>query len=112
MERGEVWWAQLPDPSASEPGFRRPVVIIQSDSFNRSRIRTIIAVVLTSNLRLAEAPGNLLIPASASGLPRDSVANVSQVITVDRGLLTEKVGRLQSKALRSIEEGLRLVLDL
>ena len=111
MERGEVWWAQLPDPSASEPGFRRPVVIIQSDSFNRSRIRTIIAVVLTSNLRLAEAPGNLWIPASASGLPRDSVANVSQVITVDRGLLTEKVGRLQSKALRSIEEGLRLVLD-
>ena len=112
MERGEVWWAQLPDPSASEPGFRKPVVIIQSDSFNRSRIRTIIAVVLTSNLRLAEAPGNLWIPASASGLPRDSVANVSQVITVDRGLLTEKVGRLQSKALRSIEEGLRLVLDL
>ena len=112
MERGEVWWAQLPDPSASEPGFRKPVVIIQSDSFNRSRIRTIIAVVLTSNLRLAEAPGNLLIPASASGLPRDSVANGSQVITVDRGLLTEKVGRLQSKALRSIEEGLRLVLDL
>jgi mRNA interferase MazF len=112
MERGEVWWAQLPDPSASEPGFSRPVVIIQSDSFNRSRIRTIIAVVLTSNLRLAEAPGNLLIPASASGLPRDSVANVSQVITIDRGLLTEKVGRLQSKALRSIEEGLRLVLDL
>jgi mRNA interferase MazF len=111
MERGEVWWAQLPDPSASEPGFRKPVVIIQSDSFNRSRIRTIIAVVLTSNLRLAEAPGNLWIPASASGLPRDSVANVSQVITVDRGLLTEKVGRLQSKALRSIEEGLRLVLD-
>ncbi len=112
MERGEVWWAQLPDPGASEPGYRRPVVIIQSDSFNRSRIRTIIAVVLTSNLRLAEAPGNLLIPASESGLPRDSVANVSQVITVDRDFLTEKTGRLQSKALRSIEEGLRLVLDL
>ena len=112
MERGEVWWAQLPDPSASEPGYRRPVVIIQSDSFNRSRLRTIIAVVLTSNLRLAEAPGNLLIPASESGLPRDSVANVSQVITVDRDFLTEKAGRLQSKALRSIEEGLRLVLNL
>jgi mRNA interferase MazF len=112
MERGEVWWAQLPDPSASEPGFRRPVVIVQSDSFNRSRLRTIIAVVLTSNLRLAEAPGNLLIPASESGLPRDSVANVSQVITVDRGFLTEKAGRLRSKALRSIAEGLRLVLDL
>jgi mRNA interferase MazF len=112
MERGEVWWARLPDPSASEPGYRRPVVIIQSDSFNRSRIRTVIAVVLTSNLRLAEAPGNLLIPSSQSGLPRDSVANVSQVITVDRDFLTEKAGCLQSKALRSIEEGLRLVLDL
>ncbi len=112
MERGEVWWAQLPDPSASEPGYRRPVVIIQSDSFNRSRIRTSIAVVLTSNLHLAEAPGNLLIPASESGLPRDSVANVSQVITVDRSFLTEKAGRLKSKTLRSIEEGLRLVLDL
>jgi mRNA interferase MazF len=112
MERGEVWWAQLPDPGASEPGYRRPVVIVQSDSFNRSRIRTIIAVVLTSNLRLAEAPGNLLLPASESGLPRDSVANVSRVITVDRDFLTEKTGRLQSKALRSIEEGLRLVLDL
>ena len=112
MERGEVWWAQLPDPSASEPGYRRPVVIIQSDSFNRSRLRTIIAVVLTSNIRLAEAPGNLLIPASESGLPRDSVANVSQVITVDRNFLTEKAARLPSKSLRSIEEGLRLVLDL
>jgi len=112
MERGEVWWAQLPDPGASEPGFRRPVVIVQSDSFNRSRIRTIIAVVLTSNLRLAEAPGNLLIPASESGLPKDSVAMVSQVITVDRGFLIEKTGRLRPKLLRSIEEGLRLVLAL
>ena len=73
MERGEIWWAQLPDPTASEPGFRRPVVIIQSNAFNRSRIRTVIAVVLTSNLRLAEAPGNVLVPASESGLPKDSV---------------------------------------
>lgn len=112
MERGEVWWAQLPDPGASEPGFRRPVVIVQSDSFNRSRIRTIIAVVLTSNLRLAEAPGNLLIPASESGLPKDSVANVSQVITVDRGFLTEKTGRLRPKTIRLIEDGLRLVMAL
>ena len=97
MERGEVWWAQLPDPSASEPGYRRPVVIIQSDSFNRSRIRTVIAVVLTSNLHLAEAPGNLLISASESGLPRDSVANVSRVITVDWDFLIEKAGACRAK---------------
>ena len=112
MERGDIWWAQLPDPAASEPGFRRPVVIVQSNAFNRSRIRTAIAVVLTSNLRLAEAPGNVLLPASESGLPKDSVINVSQVITVDREFLTEKCGRVPLRLLRSIDEGLRLVLSL
>ena len=112
MERGEVWWAQLQDPVASEPGFRRPVIIIQSNDFNRSRIHTVVAVVLTSNLRLAEAPGNVFVPASESGLPKDSVANVSQVITVDRTFLTEKCGRLPSHLIRSIEEGLRLALSL
>jgi mRNA interferase MazF len=112
MERGDIWWAQLPDPVASEPGFRRPVVIVQSNSFNRSRIRTVIAVVITSNLRLAEAPGNVHLPASESGLPKDSVVNVSQVITVDRKFLTEKCGRLPSRLIRSIDEGLRLVLSL
>jgi mRNA interferase MazF len=112
MERGEIWWAELSDPTASEPGFRRPVVIVQSNPFNRSRIRTIIAVVLTSNLRLAEAPGNVMIPASDSGLPKDSVANVSQVITVDRTFLTERCGRLPGHLIRSIDEGLRLVLSL
>ena len=112
MERGEIWWAELPDPTASEPGFRRPVVIVQSNAFNRSRIRTIIAVVLTSNLRLAEAPGNVLIAASDSGLPKDSVANVSQVITLDKTFLTERCGRLPGHLSRSIDEGLRLVLSL
>jgi mRNA interferase MazF len=112
MERGEIWWAELPDPTASEPGFRRPVVIVQSNAFNRSRIRTIIAVVLTSNLSLAEAPGNVLIAASDSGLPKDSVANVSQVITVDRTFLTERCGRLPGHLIRLIDEGLRLVLSL
>ena len=112
MERGEVWWAQLPEPMASEPGFRRPVLIVQSNAFNRSRIRTIIAVVLTSNLRLAEAPGNVLIPASDSGLPKDSVANVSQVITIDRTFLTDRCGRLPSHLIRSVDEGLRLALYL
>jgi mRNA interferase MazF len=112
MERGEIWWAELADPTGSEPGFRRPVVIVQSNAFNRSRIRTIIAVVLTSNLHLAEAPGNVLIAASDSGLPKDSVANVSQVITVDRTFLTERCGRLPGHLIRSIDEGLRLVLSL
>jgi mRNA interferase MazF len=112
MERGEIWWAELPDPTASEPGFRRPVVIIQANAFNRSRIRTVIAVVLTSNLRLAEAPGNVLIPASDSGLPKDSVANVSQVITLDRIFLTERCSRLPAHLIKSIDDGLRLVLSL
>jgi len=112
MERGEIWWAQLPDPAGSEPGFRRPVIIVQSNAFNRSRIRTVIAVVLTSNLRLAAAPGNVFLPASESGLPKDSIANVSQIITVDRTFLTEKCGRLPLPLIRSIEEGLRLALSL
>jgi mRNA interferase MazF len=112
MERGDIWWAHLPDPVASEPGFRRPVVIVQSNAFNRSRIRTVIAVVVTSNLRLADAPGNVLLPSSESGLPKDSVANVSQLITVDREFLKEKCGRLPSRLIRSIDEGLRLVLSL
>jgi mRNA interferase MazF len=112
MERGEIWWAELPDPTASEPGFRRPVVVVQSNAFNRSRIRTVIAVVLTSNLRLAEAPGNVLVPSSDSGLPKDSIANVSQVVTVDRAFLTERCGRLPAHLIRSVDEGLRLVLSL
>jgi mRNA interferase MazF len=112
MERGEIWWAELPDPAASKPGFRRPVIIVQSNPFNRSRIRTVIAVVLTSNLRLAEAPGNVLVPASDSSLPKDSVANVSQVITLDRPFLTERCGRLPAHLIKSIDDGLRLVLSL
>jgi len=112
MIRGAVWWAELPDPVASEPGYRRPVVVIQSNAFNQSRIRTVIAVVLTSNLRLAEAPGNVLIPASDSGLPKDAVANVSQVITVDKGFLSERSGRLPARVMKELDSGLRLVLSL
>ena len=112
MERGAVWWAELPDPVASEPGFRRPVVIIQSNAFNRSRIRTVVAVLLTSNLRLAEAPGNVLIAAADSGLPKDSVANVSQVITVDKGFLSRRSGRLPARVMKALDDGLRLVLSL
>lgn len=110
--RGEVWWADLPEPTGAGPGYRRPVLIVQADAFNRSRIATAIVVVLTSNLRLLDAPGNVLISARASGLPRDSVANVSQVLTIDRALLTVRAGRLAPKVLDQVAEGLRLVLDL
>jgi mRNA interferase MazF len=112
VERGTVWWAALPEPTASEPGFRRPVVVVQADAFNRSRLRTVIAVVLTSNLRLAEAPGNVFVPARESGLPKDSAANVSQVITVDRSFLEEYAGQLPPRRMAAIGAGLRLVLAL
>jgi mRNA interferase MazF len=112
VERGQVWWADWDEPSGSEPGFRRPVLIVQDDAFNRSRLPTVIAVVLTSNLRLVEASGNVLIPAKSAGLPRDSVANVSQVITVDRDFLSEPAGRVRGQLLKDVENGLRLVLGL
>lgn len=112
IERGSIWWADLADPRGSEPGFRRPLLVVQADAFNRSRIQTVVTVVLTSDLRLVQAPGNVLIPARLSGLPRDSVANVSQVITVDRAYLREPAGKLDAKALRPVEGGLRLVLGL
>jgi len=112
MDRGDIRWAQLPDPVASEPGYRRPVVIIQSNTFNRSRIRTVVEAVVTSNLRLAEAPGNVFLPASVSGLPKDSVINVSQIITVDREFLKEPCGRVPARVMKAIDEGLRLVLSL
>jgi len=97
---------------ASEPGYRRPVVIVQVDEFNRSRISTILVVVLTTNLRLADAPGNVLLPSKVSGLSKDSVVNVSQVITMDKSFLTEKAGKLHKNELQKIEAGLRLILGL
>jgi len=112
MDRGEVWWAELPDPVASEPGFRRPVVIVSSDAFNRSRIRTVLAVVLTSNLRLSDAPGNVLLAATESGLPKDSVANVSQVVTLDKGFLSGRCSRIPPRVMKAIDDGLRLALSL
>jgi mRNA interferase MazF len=112
VERGQVWWADLDEPGGSEPGFRRPVLIVQSDAFNRSRIRTVIAVVLTANLRLVDAPGNVLVPAKAAGLPKDSVANVSQVVTIDKDFLTESAGRIKGRLLSDVDSGLRLVLGL
>lgn len=112
IERGEVWWADLGEPDGSEPGYRRPVVIVQSDAFNRSRLRTVIAVVLMTNVRLLEAPGNVLVSAKLSGLPKDSVANVSQLVTLDRDFLLERAGRLRGQPLKDLESGLRLVLGL
>jgi len=102
----------MDEPAGSEPGFRRPVLIVQSDAFNRSRLRTVVAVVLTSNVRLVDAPGNVLIPARVAGLSKDSVANVSQIITIDRDFLTELAGRVRGQWLKDIEDGLRLVLAL
>src|SRR2546425_8100681 len=107
MLRGEVWWATLPKPVASEPGSRRPMVLVQSDAFTRSRIRTLLAIVVTSNQRFARAPGNVVLPAQVSGLPRDSVANVSQIVTLDKTFLVERCARLPEEMIQQIEDGLR-----
>jgi mRNA interferase MazF len=108
--QGEVWWADLPEPSGSEPGFRRPVVVVQSDAFNRSRIDTVVCVPLTSNLRWAEAPGNVFLEAKLTGLPKDSVANVSQLVTLDKAALTERVGKLSKAKLDLVLFGIDIVL--
>ena len=107
---GEVWWADLGEPAGSEPGFRRPVVVVQGDAFNRSSLRTVVCVSLTSNLRWADAPGNVLLPARATGLPRDSVANVSQLVTLDRDALTERTGALSASSLELVLAGIDVVL--
>lgn len=112
MQRGDIWWADLDDPEGTEPGYRRPVLIVQADAFNRSRIQTVIAVTLTTNLRLAAAPGNVLVSAAESGLSRDSVVNVSQILTLDRRYLRQRVGAVGGRTLAHVDDGLRLVLDL
>ncbi len=112
VEHGQIWWADLGEPEGSEPGFHRPLLIIQDDAFNRSRLHTVIGVVLTTHMRLLDAPGNVLLPAKATGLPKDSVANVSQVITVDRDFLLEPAGRVRGQLLRDVEHGLRSVFGL
>ena len=110
VAQGQVCWADLPDSDGSGPGFRRPVVIVQGDAFNRSRIATVVCVPLTSNLRWADAPGNVLLHARTTGLPRDSVANVSQIVTIDRALLSEVVGQLPARQLQLILAGVDIVL--
>ncbi len=112
VKRGDVWWADLEEPRKSEPGYARPVLIIQSDAFSRSRLQTVLAVVLTSNLRRAMDRGNVLLPARRSGLSRDSVANVTQIVTLDKSFLLECCGHISAELMKRVDEGLRLVLNL
>ena len=110
VRQGEIWWADLPTPSGSEAGLRRPVVVVQGDAINQSRIATVVCVPLTSNLRWADAPGNVLLSSIATGLPKESVANVSQVVTLDKSLLTERAGRLSARKLSLILSGIDVIL--
>jgi mRNA interferase MazF len=110
ISQGEVWWADIPRPAGSEPGFRRPVVVVQGDALNRSRIATVVCVALTSNLKWAEAPGNVLLSARATRLPKDSVANVSQIVTLDKSFLTERVGKLSAPKVELLMSGIDVVL--
>ena len=109
ISRGDIWWAD-PEPSGSGQGFRRPVVVVQGDALNRSRIATAVCIPLTSNLRWANAPGNVLLQARLTGLPKDSVANVSQIVTLDKNILTERVGKLSQAKIKLILAGIDIVL--
>ena len=109
---GEIWWAELPAPTGSGPGKRRPVLVVSADSFNLSRIGAVVAAAISSNVDLAAAPGNVAVPAGRSGLPKDSVVNVSQIVTLDKRQLAERVGALDHDTLAQVDAGLRLVLDL
>jgi mRNA interferase MazF len=110
IAQGEVWWADLPEATGSEPGFRRPVVVVQGDGLNRSRIATVVCVALTINLRWASAPGNVLLPSRETGLPKQSVANVSQVVTLDKADLTERAGKVPRSKLELVLSGIDVVL--
>jgi mRNA interferase MazF len=112
VKRGEVWWASLPAPTGSGPGYRRPVLVVQSNPFNESRIATVIVAVITSNLALAEAPGNVRLSKADSGLRRPSIVNVSQLITLDRSMLTGRVKAIPAVAQHRVDDGLRLVLGM
>ena len=112
MKRGDIWWASLPAPTGSGPGFRRPVLVLQSDPFNQSRIAAVVVAAITSNLALAEAPGNVRLGRSDSGLSKASVVNVSQIVTLDRSVLTQRIRAVPGTTMRHVDEGLRLVLGL
>ncbi|MBI4559352.1 MAG: type II toxin-antitoxin system PemK/MazF family toxin [Candidatus Hydrogenedentes bacterium] len=110
MGQGEIWWANLPEPVGSGPGFPRPVLVVQGDSLNQSRIKTVVCVPLTSNLKWALAPGNVLLRRRFSGLPKDSVANTSQIVALDKALFKERVGKLSRNQLVPVLAGIDLVL--
>lgn len=110
ISQGEVWWADLPEPSGSEAGFRRPVLVVQGDAFNQSRISTVVCVPLTSNLRWSASPGNVVLTARSIGLPKDSVANVSQVVALDRAALTERTGKVSRAKIQLVLSGIDVVL--
>ena len=110
IAQGEVWWADLAEPAGSERGYRRPVVVVQGDAFNASSLRTVVCVAITSNVKWAEAPGNVLLSARAAGLSKPSVANVSQLVTVDRSALAERAGRLSASNLELVLAGIDVVL--
>jgi mRNA interferase MazF len=110
IEQAEIWWADLDEPTGSEAGFRRPVVVVQGNALNRSRIGTVVCVPLTSNLKWADAPGNVLLPRHESGLPQDSVANVSLIVALDKQQLTEKVRKLPPRRLQLVLAGIDTVL--
>jgi mRNA interferase MazF len=110
ISQGDVWWADLPEPSGSGPGFRRPVVVVQGEALNRSRIATTVCVPLTSNLRWADAPGNVLLTSRMTGLPKDSVANVSQIIALDKSVLADRAGRLSAAKTELVLSGIDVVL--
>lgn len=110
IAQGEVWWADIGEPIGSMPGFRRPVVVVQGDGMNRSRIGTVVCVPLTSNLKWANAPGNVLLRTRLTGLSKDSVANVSSIVTLDKNQLTERTGKLPKRQLEAILSGIDVVL--
>ena len=110
IAQGEVWWADLPEPTGPGPGFRRPVVVVQGDALNRSRLATVVCVPLTSNLRWADAPGNVPLTARLTGLPKDSVANVSAIVALDKALLAERVGHLSRARVELLLAGIDVVL--
>ena len=110
ISQGEIWWADLPEPAGSGPGLRRPVMVVQGDAMNRSRVATVVCVPLTSNLRWANAPGNVLLAGRLTGLPKDSVANVSQLVTLDKNLLTECTGKLSRAKIDLLLSGIDVVL--
>jgi mRNA interferase MazF len=110
ISQGEVWWADLGEPIGSSPGYRRPVIVVQCDALNQSRVSTIVCVPLTSNLKWTDAPGNVLLPARATNLSKESVANVSLIVAVDRRQLTERVGKLSRRQMELVLAGIDTVL--